>query len=280
MTTPTLTPDASPDAGRAAVLAAATAAAAQLAAAWASLAAAQRAFLTRLEHTTNAVGRAATIRRAQTEFSGRLAAFDRDARAAAERWAAVDLPTLYRAGALRALARASADIRAFTWTTGHQATITSITAAFWSDLIRRIAEAVRRAQAFARAAVAAARTAEGAHADQLTTEHPLDTVVYANQARHPVADWARSALLAQAATAANRGAVQTGTDELGAVWFECTDGPECGFASHDDSDHASGTLRSADAASFYPIAHPGCIRSWTPRPDLNGRTDIEDGGPA
>lgn len=277
MTTTTLTPDASTDAGRAAVLTAATAAAAQLTAAWAGLVAAQRALLARLEHTTNAVGRAAAIRNAQTEFSARIATFDRDARAAAERWAAVDLPTLYRDGALRALTRAGADITAFGWTSSHQATITSITAAFWAHLIRRIAETVRRAQAFARAATAAARTLEGAHADQLAAEHPLDTVVYANHARHPVADWARSALLAQAATTANRGAIQTGMDELDTVWFECTDSPECGFTAHNDLDHASGTLRTADAAGFYPIAHPGCIRSWTPRPDLNGRTDIEDG---
>jgi hypothetical protein len=281
MTTPTQLPeDTSTTAGRAAVLTAAATATFQLAAAWDALVAAQRALLARLQHITTAIGRAAAIRNAGTEFSARVAAFDRDARAVAERWAAVDLPTLYRDGALRALARAGADIRAFTWTANHQAAITSTTAVFWADLIRRITETVRRAQAFARAAAEAARTLEGADPDRLLAEHPLGTVIYADQARHPARDWATSALLAQAATTANRGAIQTGVDELDTVWFECADGPDCGFTAHQDPDHAAGTLRTADAAAAYPIAHPGCVRSWTPRPDLTGRTDIADGAPA
>jgi hypothetical protein len=278
MTTPVLTP-ADTGTSRAAVIAAATTAALQLATAWEALAAAQRAFLTRLQHITTAIGRAAAIRNATTEFNARIAAFDRDARAVAERWASVDLPTLYRDGALHALARAGTDTGVFAWTASHQAAVTALTATFWADLVRRITEAVRRAQAFARAAVAATRTPQGP-TDQLLADYPLDTVVYANQARHPVREWAMAALLAQAATAANRAAVQTGVDELTAQWFECTDGPECGFTAHQDLDHAAGTLRSAEAAAAYPIAHPGCIRQWTPRPDLAGRTDITDGEPA
>lgn len=252
----------------------------QLAQTWAVLGLAQHTLLRRLERTGPGIGNAQAIRSAIADFNARVAAFDRDSRAITERWAATDLPTAYRDGALRALAMASADIRRFTWTTAHQAALTALTATYWADLIRRITEAVRRAQAFARAAVEAARTAVGVDVDQLLADHPLGTVIYGNQTRHPAASWARSALAAQAATTANHGAINTGQYELDAVWFECTDGPECGFVSHDDTDHASGTLRSADAAGAYPIAHPGCIRTWTPRPDLNARTDISDGDPA
>jgi hypothetical protein len=266
--------------GRPELIALITVGTVQLAQAWAALALAQHALLRRLERTGPGIGHAQATRAAIADFNARVAAFDRDTRAIAERWAAVDLPTAYRDGALRALAAAGADVRRFAWTTTHQAALTALTATYWADLIRRITEAVRRAQAFARAAAEAARTPEGVDTDRLLTDHPLGTVIYGNQTRHPAAAWAHSALAAQAATTAAHGALNTGRYELDAVWFECTDGPECGFVSHDDTDHASGTLRSADAAGAYPIAHPGCIRSWTPRPDLNGRTDIEDGDQA
>lgn len=262
------------------LLALITAATRQLAASWAALTTAQERLLQRLAAIRPGPGALTKTRTAQADFTVAVATFDRDTRALAERWASRDLPTAYRDGALRALTAARTDTRRFAWTTNHQAAITAITAVYWADLIRRIAEAVRRAQAFARAASAAAATPEGADTDALRDEHPLDTVVYANNARHPAHTWAASAFAAQAAATAARGAINTGVYDLDAQWMECTDGPECGFQDHQDTDHASGTIRSADSAAAYPIAHPGCIRSWTPRPDLNGRPDITDGDPA
>jgi hypothetical protein len=276
----------------------------QLTGTWASLIAAQHELLDRLERLGPfPTGR--RIREALSVWNGRLGAFDRDIRALIERWAAEDLPTAYRDGALRALAQAGQDTHQFTWTTDHQAALTALTATFWADLIRRVTETVRRAQAFGRAAQDQARTVPRTTSSTapgvidtgaprtvsstvprpldtgaLLEAHPLDTVIYANSARHPVASWAKAAFAAQAATTANHGAINTAVLELGAEWMECTDGTECGFVSHEDPDHASGTLRTTDEASAYPIAHPGCIRQWTPRPDLTGRPDITSGDPA
>lgn len=251
-----------------------------LAQTWATLAIAQNTFLRRLERIGPGIGNAQRTRAALADFNAAVSRFDRDTRALAERWAAQDLPTAYRDGALRALASARADTRLFGWTATHQAALTALTAVYWADLIRRIAEAVRRAQAFARTAADAARQPQGIDTATLLDQHPLGTVIYANDTRHPASSWAHSALAAQAATTAGHGAINTGRYDLLAEWFECTDGPECGFAAHNDTDHASGTLRSAEAATTWPIAHPGCIRSWTPRPDLLGRLDITDGDPA
>lgn len=252
----------------------------QLVSTWASLTDAQTELLHRLQRL-GPIPTGPRIRDAVSVFNGRLGAFDRDARALIERWAAIDLPTAYRDGALRALAQAGQDTHQFAWTTNHQAALTPLTATFWADLIRRIAETVRRAQAFARAAQEEARTNwRGTDTGKLLEGHPLDTVIYGNQARHPVAAWAQAALAAQAAITANHGAINTSVFELGAEWMECIDGEECGFVAHQDTDHASGTLRTTDEASAYPIAHPGCIRSWTPRPDLTGRPDITSGDPS
>ncbi|MFF3547050.1 hypothetical protein ACFYXD_35095 [Streptomyces platensis] len=277
MTTPVRTRD-----DRTELTALITAGAAQLTTAWSILHTSQRTLLDRLTQIQGGRTAGATqqIRTALVTFNAAVAEFDRRTRAFVERWAAQDLPVAYRDGAVRALERAEASRDLFTWTANHQAAITGLTAPFWADLIRRVVEAVRRAQAFARAAQDAARSVLGVQTERLLEEHPLDTVIYANQARHPIHSWAGAALSWQGVVTANHGAINTARDELETQWMECIDGSECGFTSHPDTDHANGTLRSIDEASMYPLAHHGCIRQWVPRPDLNGRTDISDGDPA
>ncbi|MET9053293.1 hypothetical protein ABZW50_19325 [Streptomyces bacillaris] len=283
MTTPT---QARPDQQRADLLALIAASTAQLAQAWDRIGAAQERLLAALEGIQPGVGATRRARAAVTDFNQAVAQFDRDARAFAERWAATSLPTVYRDGALQALRRANRSITMFRWTVDHQAAVTPLTAVFYADLIRRIQETVRRAQVFARAAqdavrdVVVGRHHAGIDREQLAADHPLDTVIYSNDARHPAASWARAALSWQGVLSANAGAVNTARWELGAEWMQCVDGPHCGFVSHEDTDHADGTIRSLDDAAMYPAAHFGCIREWIPRPDLNGRTDIESGDAA
>ncbi|MFE7111763.1 hypothetical protein ACFU98_29465 [Streptomyces sp. NPDC057575] len=253
---------------------------------WGRLITAQDQLLRTLERIRPGIGSTTRARAAVAEFNQQVAQFDRDARAFAERWAATDLPTAYRDGALQALRRANRSISLFQWSVDHQAAITPLTATFYADLMRRIQEMVRRAQAFARAAQDAAREVtlgrnhEGIDSPRLAADHPLSTVIYADQSRHPVESWARSALSWQGVVAANSGAINTARYELDAQWMQCVDGPECGFTNHADTDHADGTIRSIDDADMYPAAHHGCIRSWIPRPDLNGRRDLISGDPA
>jgi hypothetical protein len=262
-----------------------TAATAELVRQWQRLPTAQDNLLRILERLQPGLGATTRIRSLITSFNEQVGEFDRLTRALATRWAAQDLPVAYRDGAVRALRQADADIGLFQWSADHQAALTALTATFYTDLVGRIQETVRRAQAFARAAQAAARqvalgrTHKGLDSARLTADHPLSTIVYANQARHPVKDWARSALTYQGVVTANHGAINTGRLELEAAWFQCVDGPECGFQSHPDTDHADGTIRSADDAAAFPIAHHGCIREWIPRPDLNGRRGIVSGDP-
>ncbi|WP_327260032.1 hypothetical protein [Streptomyces sp. NBC_01240] len=253
---------------------------------WGRLITAQDQLLRTLERIRPGIGSTTRVRTAVAEFNRQVAQFERDARAFAERWASTDLPTAYRDGALQALRRANRDITLFRWTVDHQAAITPLTATFYVDLMRRIQEAVRRAQAFARTAQDAAREVvlgrnhEGIDSARLAADHPLSTVIYADQSRHPVESWARAALSWQGVIAANSGAINTARWELDAQWMQCVDGTECGFTNHADTDHADGTIRSIDDADMYPAAHHGCIRSWIPRPDLNGRPGLISGDPA
>ncbi|MEU9703113.1 hypothetical protein [Streptomyces sp. NPDC047981] len=254
-----------------------------LAAAWSELHRAQLATIRALEEQRADRVRGATerLRRTLQTFLTAVAAFDRAARAVAEKWAAQDLPLLYRDGALAAIERTfhrtQRTRRPFAWTDPHQAAVTALSAQFYADLIARIQEAVRRAQAFVRAAQDQARTLPGIQRQQLLDDHGLETVVYRNQAKHPVTAWATAALGAQATTVTNTAALTYGRVDLEALWFECTDGRECGFTGHDDLDRATATIRSAEDAEMWPVAHFGCIRTWTPRPDLNNAPDLESG---
>ncbi|MCX4885867.1 hypothetical protein [Streptomyces sp. NBC_00847] len=263
-----------------------TAAVTELTRQWARLAAAQDTLLRSLERLRRGMGSTTRVRPLINDFNRQVGEFDRLTRALAERWAGQDLPVAYRDGALRALRQAQADVTLFRWSSDHQAALTALTATFYVDLIGRVQEAVRRAQVFARAAQQAARDVTlgrnhaGIDSARLVANHPLSTVVYANASRHPVKAWATTALTYQGVVTANHGAINTARLELDAQWMEVRDGDGCGWVSHEDTDHADGTIRSIDDAAAYPIAHFGCVRELFPRPDLNGRRGLVSGDPA
>ena len=254
----------------------------RLTAAWRILANAQTALLNSLAtiRPGRSAGTGTRLRAALAAFNTALAAFNRAAMAFAETWAATDLPLIYREGAWTLLDNADRRRATFTWTSRHQGAVTGLSAQYYADITSRIQEALRRARVFLRAAQDAARdTTARLDVTALRRDHPLDTVVYANNARHPVASWSRSALTWQAVTTANTAAARTALDELGTEWLEVRDGADCGWTSHDDPDRANRTLRTVQDALAHPSAHPNCQRELLPRLDLIGRTEIRSGAP-
>ncbi|MFF8910508.1 hypothetical protein [Streptomyces olivaceoviridis] len=252
----------------------------RLRAAWSILTIAQTRLLNALAaiRPGRTSGGGAALRAAFSVFNTSLAAFNRAAMAFAERWAATDLPLIYREGAWTMLDNADRGNGLFTWTDRHRAAITTASAQYYADLTARITEALRRARAFLRAAQDAARsTADRFDVTALRRDHPMDTVVYANQARHPVDSWARAAITWQAVTTANTAACRTALDELGVAYVEVRDGADCGWTSHDDPDRANRTLRTAQDALAHPTSHAHCVREFLPRLDLIGRTNILSG---
>ena len=219
------------------------------------------------------------LRAAIAAFNTSLGTFARAAGAWAERWAATDLPLIYREGAWTLLDNADRRQATFTWTQRHQAAVTALSAQYYADLTARIGEALRRARAFLRAAQDASRDSDRGRFDiaELREQHPLDTVVYANNARHPVDGWARAAVTWQAVTTANTAAARTAMDELGVSYVEVSDGPGCGWRDHQDQDKANRTLRTVQDALAHPTSHAHCVREFLPRLDLIGRTNIMSG---
>ncbi|MFF4409804.1 hypothetical protein [Streptomyces sp. NPDC001404] len=249
---------------------------------WAALIAAQRTVVAEMATAARRRRRPTEASRAAlADFTAALARFDTHAHALAERWAAADLAAAYRTGAEAALARAvltpHRERPAFHWSASHQRVLADVTASLYPVLVQRVTETVRRAQAFVRAVQAAARSPAAARTEDLAAEHRLETVVYANDRHHPVRAWAHAALTAQAVMAANAGALTATHQDLGARWVQVIDGPECGWTSHPELDRAHDTLRSVEQAAAWPIAHPGCLRQFIPRPDLNDDPTIEEG---
>ncbi|MFD9443410.1 hypothetical protein [Streptomyces sp. NPDC060001] len=253
----------------------------RLSSAWSILTTAQTRLLNALARIRpgRSATAAQTVRAAIAVFNTGLGAFSRAVMAFTERWAATDLPLIYREGAWTLLDNALRRTSLFTWTGRHQAAITGMSAQYYADLVSRIQEALRRARAFLRAVQDAARDPQGIRVDTaaLRRDHPLGTVVYANQARHPVDAWARSAITWQAVTAANTAAARTALDELGTQFVEISDGADCGWLEHNDPDRANRTLRTVQDALAHPVAHPNCQRELLPRLDLIGRTEIRTG---
>ncbi|MCX4571516.1 hypothetical protein OOK48_34930 [Streptomyces viridodiastaticus] len=253
----------------------------RLTAAWRILTTAQTAFLAALgtiRPSRNGISR--RFRTAAAAFNTALAAFDRAARAFAEGWVATDLPLIYREGAWTMLDSADRTPEAFTWTDQHRAAITSASAQYYADFIGRIQETIRRSRAFLRAAQDASRDTTGRTSlERLRRDYPLDTVIYANNARYPVEAWARAAITWQAVSTANTGAARTALNELGTEWLEVRDGSGCGWRDHRDEDKADRTLRTVQDALAHPVAHAHCQRQFLPRLDLIGRTNIRSGAP-
>ena len=250
----------------------------RLRSAWGVLSGAQSRFLNKLARVRPGATARAKIRSAIAEFNQALADFNREAGAFAERWASIDLPIVYREGALTMLDNAHRPGVRFSWTVRHQQQVTGLSAQYYADLTARISEALRRARAFLRAAQDASRgTAVRLNVAQLRRDHPLDTIVYANNARHPVDSWARAAITWQAVTTANTAACRTALDELGVSFVEVSDGAQCGWESHDSQDKADRTLRTVQDALAHPTSHAHCVREFLPRLDLVGRTNILSG---
>ncbi|MEV5915845.1 hypothetical protein AB0M00_44050 [Streptomyces chartreusis] len=258
-----------------------TSATGRLQAAWRILTTAQTALLNALAGTRpgRTSGSGARLRAAIAAFNASLGAFNRAAMAMVESWAARELPLIYREGAWTLLDHADRPNALFTWTQRHQSTVTGLSAQYFADIVARIQEAIRRARAFLSAAQTAARDADRGRFDiaELRRDYPLDTVVYANNAKHPVDAWAHAAITWQTVTTANTAAARTALDELDVQYLEVRDGADCGWTSHDDRDRANRTLRTVQDALAHPSAHPHCQRELLPRLDLRGRTDILSG---
>jgi len=189
-------------------------------------------------------------------------------------WLTGEMPELYAAGAAKAAAEAGA---AFAWTAPHVEAVQALADTAWREVAQHLQDmeastkrALRSiAKDTARQIVAEGRTT-GAAAREIERwmgENGLGTVTYRNGAKHLAADYADTLARTVAANAYNEG----GFNQLeadGIEWVEISDGPDCGWARHDDPDKADGTVRRLSDARGHSLSHPRCARSFSGRPDI------------
>lgn len=167
----------------------------------------------------------------------------------------------------------------FAWTQSSREAVEALAARNWDELlastryVRRTTKAALRELVHAGALDVLTGTATADAAGLALTNLAQDaagdvlTVQYRNGARHALADYADTALRTQTALAYNDGALDQFA-RYDVRWVECIDGPSCGLTAHDDPELANGLVVTLDVAREYPIAHPRCARSWSPRADI------------
>ncbi len=210
------------------------------------------------------------------EFKRAIEDFHRTVDDEARAFVSRQLPHLYEEGATTA---AAATGGRFAWTLIHRDALQALAADSYDDFLRRSQQAGRVADAFYRAARAAARRevpllaagnttarqAARALADRLAAAGQLEYVVYRNGARVPVRAWAEAATLAKSAVAYNAGTLNQAR-EAGVRYVEVFDGADCGWTAHSDPDKAARSLRTIEEAADWPISHPRCRRGFGPMP--------------
>lgn len=194
--------------------------------------------------------------------------------AMARHWVSREYPRFYAAGAQAAAEKLHSP---FTWTQTHRDALVLLSKDTYDDLLEATAFVRADTKRFLREVVkdqvvrdqlvgkTAKQTAR--NVTHYLQGRGITSVVYANGARHSLADYADMAIRTKTAVGYNIGTLNQGA-EFGVKFYEVFDGPSCGWSAHDDTELANGKIVSTKEASTYVIAHPRCARSFGARPDL------------
>jgi hypothetical protein len=188
-------------------------------------------------------------------------------------WVGQQYPKLYGAGLADGAAAAGTSP---IWSTIHQEAVEQLAYGVYNDLLSATTHVKDTTKDLIRTlarqagtgALIAGETAQGA-ARGLAKElakHSIAAVIYKDGSRHGLADYAEMNLRTTTALGYNNGTLNAAPD---VVFWECFDGPGCGWTFHEDTEQALGKIVTRDEALSYPISHPRCRRAFGPRPDLN-----------
>lgn len=197
------------------------------------------------------------------------------------RWAARDLPDAYQLGARQAAGSVGA---AVSYTAVDVDAVNSLVLDARQSLLAATSYVKRSTRELVNRLATdhmADKLIRGLTAEQAAANlraelegHGITAVVYADGSRHGLAEYADMAVLTRTAEAYQVGGFHQ-TEALGIGWMEIFDGSGCGLRSHDDPEKANGLILPLEQARLYPLAHPRCGRSTSPRPDIASKRDAE-----
>lgn len=101
---------------------------------------------------------------------------------------------------------------------------------------------------------------------------PIKGMRYSNGAIHEFGEYGELTIRAAAARSYNMGFLKA-SEAAGRTVVLVSDGPDCGWSSHDDPELANGKIATIEEAQEFPIAHPNCVRSFSAAPESATPTD-------
>jgi len=188
-------------------------------------------------------------------------------------WVASQYPKIYGAGLVDGAAAAG---ESAVWSMIHQEAVEQLAYGVYNDLLSATTHVRDTTKDLIRtlarqegtAALITGETAQAAGrklAKELAT-NGISAVTYKNGARVGLEQYAEMNLRTTTALGYNNGTLNASPTT---VFWECFDGPGCGWSFHEDTEQALGKIVTRDEALGYPISHPNCRRAFGPRPDLN-----------
>lgn len=211
--------------------------------------------------------------------------------AAARAWIQENLPGLYSASVVatnQQLVAAGVEIAggatAFRWTPTHQQAITALANELYEDLLGATAHVSQTTKQLVRKLTKESgvqgirdishRQATGRQLRKTLERNAVSAVIYRNGSRHGLAEYSQMAIRTTTGIAMNQATINAASDH-DVAWFQCIDGPGCGWTSHGDGITASGKIVTAKEAKAHPLSHPNCRRTFGPRPDLATQAQAE-----
>ncbi len=214
------------------------------------------------------------------EMSNTIGSIMKELDGEAADWVAQQYPKIYGAGLVDGAAAAG---ESALWSTIHQEAVEQLAYGVYNDLLSATShvndttkDLIRTlARAEGTTALIAGDTAQaaGRKLEKELLKNGISAVTYKNGAKHGLAEYAEMNLRTTTALGYNNGTLNASPTT---VFWECFDGPGCGWSFHEDTEQALGKIVTRDEALGYPISHPNCRRSFGPRPDLNSTASAKE----
>lgn len=193
-------------------------------------------------------------------------------------WLESELPNLYATAGVEGSVAMGGE---FVWTLISQEAVEELAGTMFTELLeatqhvsassKTLIRKIAQDTALSKAIEGKTAVQAGRELSRILASNGIAAVTYRNGAKHGLGEYAEMAIRTTTAKAYNYGTLN-GAAMHGCEFWECFDGPDCGWSFHDSTDQAAGKIVTRDEALAFPISHPNCRRAFGPRPDL---TNVE-----
>lgn len=224
------------------------------------------------------VRRKSRLTEMQQRVSGILDEVDDVTRA----WIQSAFPEIYAMGA--SAGAAEMGIGEMVWTQVHQQAVQSLAQDLFNDLLKStkfmrkqtkdLVRDIAKDEALQKAIEGKSAREAARLMEKRLVESGLKGIRYKDGSHHGLGEYSQMAIRTKTATAYNTGTLNE-QEAHGVKFWECFDGPSCGWSEHNDTQQALGRIVTRDEALGHPISHPNCRRAFGARPDITSKVQAK-----